>query len=41
MRNLWGRGLKLMRDNNPSHVSDKIKKYMKSTKIKEWKDWPH
>ena len=41
MRNLWRRGLKLIRDNTPSHVSDRIAEYIKSKKIKEWKDWPH
>ena len=40
MRNLWGKGFILMRDNAPSHVSDKTAEYMKSTKMKEWKDWP-
>ena len=40
MRNLWGKGFILMRDNAPSHVRDKTAEYMKSTKMKEWKDWP-
>ena len=40
MRNLWGKGFILMRDNAPSHVSDKTAEYMKLTKMKEWKDWP-
>ena len=34
MRNLWGKGFILMRDNAPSHVSDKTAEYMKSTKMK-------
>ena len=29
-----------MRDNAPSHISDKTAEYMKSTKMKKWKDWP-
>ena len=40
MRNLWGKEFILKRDNVPSHASDKTAEYMKSTKIKEWKDWP-
>ena len=34
MRNLWGKGFILMRDNTPSHVSDKTVENMKSTKMK-------
>ena len=29
-----------MRDNVPSHVSDKTAEYRKSTKMKELKNWP-
>ena len=29
--NLWGKGFILMRENAPSHVSDKTAEYMKST----------
>ena len=29
-----------MRENAPSHASDKTAEYMKSKKMKEWKDWP-
>ena len=39
MKNLWGKGFILMIDNTPYRVSDKIVEHMKSTKIKEWKDW--
>ena len=35
MRNLWGKGLILVRDNVPSLVSDKTAEYLKSIKIKE------
>ena len=40
MINLWGKGFILMRDNAPSHISDKTAEYIKSIKMKEWKDWP-
>ena len=28
-----------MRDNTPSHVCDKTLEYMKSIKMKKWKNW--
>ena len=29
-----------MRDNAPSHISDKTLEYVKSIKVKECRDWP-
>ena len=40
MRNLWWKGFILIRENASSHASDKTAEYMKSIKMKEWKDWP-
>ena len=40
MRKTWGKNFLLMRDNAPSHISDKTLEYVKSIKVKECRDWP-
>ena len=40
MKRVWGKGFLLMRDNTPSHISDKIVEFIKNIKNKICKDWP-
>ena len=40
MSKTWGKNFLLMRDNAPSHISDKTLEYVKSIKVKECRDWP-
>ena len=40
MKRVWGKGFLLMRDNAPSHISNKTTEFIKNIKMKECKDWP-
>ena len=40
MSKTWRKNFLLMRDNAPSHISDKTLEYVKSIKVKECRDWP-
>ena len=38
MKRVWGKGFLLMRDNAPSHISNKTTEFIKNIKMKECKD---
>ena len=40
MNKICEKGYILMRDNTPSHISEKTIEFIKSAKINEWKEWP-
>ena len=40
MNKICGKGYILMRDNTPSHISEKTIEFIKRAKINEWKEWP-
>ena len=40
MNKICGKGYILMRDNAPSHISEKTIEFIKRAKINEWKEWP-
>ena len=40
MNLICGKGYILMRDNAPSHISEKTIEFIKRAKINEWKEWP-
>ena len=40
MNKIYGKGYILMRDNAPSHISEKTIEFIKRAKINEWKEWP-
>ena len=40
MNKICRKGYILMRDNVPSHISEKTIEFIKRAKINEWKEWP-
>ena len=40
MNKICGKGYILMRDNAPSHISEKTIEFINRAKINEWKEWP-
>ena len=40
MNKICGEEYILMRDNAPSHISEKTIEFIKRAKINEWKEWP-
>ena len=38
-KRVWGKGFLLMRDNAPSHISNKTTEFIKNIKMKECKYW--
>ena len=39
MSKICGKGYILMRDNAPSHISEKTIEFINRAKINEWKEW--
>ena len=40
MNKICGKEYILMRDNTPSHISEKTIEFIKRAQINEWKEWP-
>ena len=39
MKMVWGKVFLLMRDNVPSHISNRTTEFIKNIKMKDWEDW--